>query len=224
MARRTADAASRRADRYRSRAARSDPPPPDLGDLACSWWLAFGAGRIVAGDRRIAQGSGMSMSGLSGRRILVSGGGLAGPAVASLLARAGGEVTVVEIADRVRLGGQAVDIRGAGRTVLRRIGLLDRVRAVSLHQRGIADVDARHLLRSPRLRQRRRRGGVPVLVVLHRGPPPAGHRGAHARLPRRPRRGRRRVPEQGLLRLTPPPRPSVSGPPGRAPAARRCAR
>jgi 2-polyprenyl-6-methoxyphenol hydroxylase-like FAD-dependent oxidoreductase len=85
----------------------------------------------------------MSMSGLSGRRVLVSGGGLAGPAVACLLARAGGEVTVVEIADRVRPGGQAVDIRGAGRTVLRRMGLLDRVRAVSLHQRGIADVDAR---------------------------------------------------------------------------------
>ncbi|MFI6074571.1 FAD-dependent monooxygenase [Actinoplanes sp. NPDC051343] len=85
----------------------------------------------------------MSMNGLSGRRILVSGGGLAGPAVACLLARAGAEVAVVEIADRIRPGGQAVDIRGAGRTVLRRMGLLDRVRAVSLHQQGIADVDDR---------------------------------------------------------------------------------
>jgi 2-polyprenyl-6-methoxyphenol hydroxylase-like FAD-dependent oxidoreductase len=108
----------------------------------------FVVDRIVAGDRPIQQGASMSMSGLSGRRVLISGGGLAGPAIGCLLARAGGEVTVVEIADGVRPGGQAVDIRGAGRTVLRRMGLLDRVRAVSLHQRGIADVDARGRRRS----------------------------------------------------------------------------
>ncbi|MCW2757831.1 MAG: monooxygenase FAD-binding protein, partial [Nocardioidaceae bacterium] len=35
-----------------------------------------------------------------------------------------------------------MDIRGAGRTVLDRMGLLDRVRAVSLHQQGLAEVDA----------------------------------------------------------------------------------
>ncbi len=75
--------------------------------------------------------------------MLVSGGGLAGPAIATLLARDGVDVTVVEIADGVRPGGQAVDIRGAGRTVLSRMGLLDRARAVSLQQRGIADVDSR---------------------------------------------------------------------------------
>jgi 2-polyprenyl-6-methoxyphenol hydroxylase-like FAD-dependent oxidoreductase len=77
------------------------------------------------------------------RRVLVIGGGLAGPAIALLFARGGEDVTVVEIADQVRRGGQAVDIRGAGRTVLDRLGLLDGVRAVSLRQRGIADVDAR---------------------------------------------------------------------------------
>ena len=80
---------------------------------------------------------------LSFKRVLVSGGGLAGPAIATLLARDGVDVTVIEIADGVRPGGQAVDIRGAGRTVLSRMGLLDRARAVQLHQRGIADVDSR---------------------------------------------------------------------------------
>jgi 2-polyprenyl-6-methoxyphenol hydroxylase-like FAD-dependent oxidoreductase len=77
------------------------------------------------------------------RRVLVSGGGLAGPALATLLARDGADVTVAEIADGVRPGGQAVDIRGAGRTVLGRMGLLDRARAMSLQQQGIADVDSR---------------------------------------------------------------------------------
>lgn len=77
------------------------------------------------------------------RSVLVSGGGLAGPAIATLLARDGTDVTVVEIADGVRPGGQAVDIRGAGRTVLSRMGLLDRARAMRLQQQGIADVDSR---------------------------------------------------------------------------------
>lgn len=77
------------------------------------------------------------------KRVLVSGGGLAGPAIATLLARDDVDVTVIEIADGVRPGGQAVDIRGAGRTVLSRMGLLDQVRATRLQQRGIADVDSR---------------------------------------------------------------------------------
>jgi 2-polyprenyl-6-methoxyphenol hydroxylase-like FAD-dependent oxidoreductase len=77
------------------------------------------------------------------KRVLVSGGGLAGPAIATLLARDGADVTVIEIADGVRPGGQAVDIRGAGRSVLSRMGLLDRARALSLRQQGIADVDSR---------------------------------------------------------------------------------
>jgi 2-polyprenyl-6-methoxyphenol hydroxylase-like FAD-dependent oxidoreductase len=76
-------------------------------------------------------------------RILVSGGGLAGPAIATLLARGGADVTVIEIANGVRPGGQAVDIRGAGRTVLSRMGLLDRARELRLQQQGIADVDSR---------------------------------------------------------------------------------
>lgn len=81
------------------------------------------------------------------RSALISGGGIAGPVLACLLARAGVAVTVVEIADGVRPGGQAVDIRGAGRTVLQRMGLLERARELRLRQRGIADVDThgRHL-------------------------------------------------------------------------------
>jgi 2-polyprenyl-6-methoxyphenol hydroxylase-like FAD-dependent oxidoreductase len=85
----------------------------------------------------------MSSKNLTLNRVLVSGGGLAGPAIATLLARDGVDVTVIEIADGVRPGGQAVDIRGAGRVVLSRMGLLDQARAMGLQQQGIADVDSR---------------------------------------------------------------------------------
>ena len=75
--------------------------------------------------------------------ILISGAGIAGPALAYWLGTSGHDVTVVERADAVRPGGQAVDLRGAGRTVIERMGVLDRVRSVALDQRGVAWVDAR---------------------------------------------------------------------------------
>jgi 2-polyprenyl-6-methoxyphenol hydroxylase-like FAD-dependent oxidoreductase len=76
------------------------------------------------------------------RTVLISGGGIAGPALAYWLHRWGFGVTVVERAPGPRPGGQAVDLRGAARTVVDRMGLLDQVRAVSLEQRGIAWVRA----------------------------------------------------------------------------------
>ncbi|HEY7201243.1 MAG TPA: FAD-dependent monooxygenase [Candidatus Dormibacteraeota bacterium] len=75
--------------------------------------------------------------------VLISGAGIAGPAVAYWLRRAGFRPTIVERAPALRPGGQAVDLRGAGRTVTERMGMLDRVRAVALDQRGLAYVDAR---------------------------------------------------------------------------------
>ncbi|MGK5637511.1 FAD-dependent monooxygenase [Streptomyces sp. URMC 126] len=74
--------------------------------------------------------------------ILISGGGIAGPALAYWLCRAGFSVTVVEQAPAPRPGGQAVDLRGAGRTVVTRMGLMEQARALALDQRGFACVDA----------------------------------------------------------------------------------
>jgi 2-polyprenyl-6-methoxyphenol hydroxylase-like FAD-dependent oxidoreductase len=76
------------------------------------------------------------------RSVLISGAGIAGPALASWLTRRGVAVTVVERAAAPRPGGQAVDLRGAARTVADRMGLLDEIRGVSLDQRGIAWVRA----------------------------------------------------------------------------------
>jgi 2-polyprenyl-6-methoxyphenol hydroxylase-like FAD-dependent oxidoreductase len=75
-------------------------------------------------------------------RVLVSGASIAGPAVAHWLNRYGYAVTVVERAPGLRPGGQAVDLRGAGRTVIQRMGLLDQARQLALHQQGIAWVNA----------------------------------------------------------------------------------
>jgi 2-polyprenyl-6-methoxyphenol hydroxylase-like FAD-dependent oxidoreductase len=55
-------------------------------------------------------------------RVLISGGGIAGPALAFWLHRAGAEVTVVERAAGPRPGGHAVDIRGVARGVVDRMG------------------------------------------------------------------------------------------------------
>ena len=74
--------------------------------------------------------------------VLVSGASIAGPAVATLLARQGHRVTIVERAPALRPGGQTVDLRGAGRTVIDRLGLTAATDARLLHQRGIASVDA----------------------------------------------------------------------------------
>ena len=57
------------------------------------------------------------------RRILITGGSIAGNATAALLGRHGFDVTVVERAAAFRDGGQNVDVRGVGREVLRRMGL-----------------------------------------------------------------------------------------------------
>lgn len=75
-------------------------------------------------------------------RVLISGAGIAGPALAYWLRVAGFDVTIVERAPEPRPGGQTVDLRGAGRTVVSRMGLMEQARAVSVDQRGLALVDA----------------------------------------------------------------------------------
>ncbi|WP_308250946.1 FAD-dependent monooxygenase [Nonomuraea rhizosphaerae] len=66
---------------------------------------------------------------MTGKNILISGAGLAGPALAYWLTRTGHRVTVVERAPALREGGQAVDFRGeAHLTMLRRMGILEEIR------------------------------------------------------------------------------------------------
>jgi 2-polyprenyl-6-methoxyphenol hydroxylase-like FAD-dependent oxidoreductase len=75
------------------------------------------------------------------RSVLVSGAGIAGPAMAYWLRRSGFSVTVVERAPGPRVGGQAVDVRGVALDVVDRMGLGELVRAARTRMRGMSMVD-----------------------------------------------------------------------------------
>lgn len=75
------------------------------------------------------------------QKVLVTGASIAGPALAFWLARQGMDVTVVEKARAFRDGGQTIDVRGAGRIVVQRMGLEDAIRANTTQEQGIAFVD-----------------------------------------------------------------------------------
>ena len=75
------------------------------------------------------------------RRILISGASIAGNAAAWWLTQRGFEVTVTEQAPAFRDGGQNVDVRGAGREVLRRMDLEQAVLDNNTGERGVAWVD-----------------------------------------------------------------------------------
>lgn len=80
---------------------------------------------------------------MKNRDILVSGGGIAGAALAYWLRRYGFRPTVVERAPAPRTGGHAIDIRGTARQVIERMGLVAQVRDARIRARGMAFVDER---------------------------------------------------------------------------------
>jgi 2-polyprenyl-6-methoxyphenol hydroxylase-like FAD-dependent oxidoreductase len=82
------------------------------------------------------------------KKVLVSGASIAGPALAYWLERYGCTVTIVEQADALRGGGQAVDFKGeTHRTVLDRMGILDEV-----HRRSTTPTDLHIIDESERVR------------------------------------------------------------------------
>lgn len=76
------------------------------------------------------------------RTVLISGASIAGPALAYWLKSYGFQVTVVERAPELRAGGQNVDVRGAGREVVRRMGIEDDIFAATTGEAGVRFVDA----------------------------------------------------------------------------------
>ncbi len=79
------------------------------------------------------------------RTVLISGASIAGPALAFWLKRHGFRPVVVERADALRRGGQNIDVRGAARTVARRMGIEDEIRAATTGEKGVRFVDGRGL-------------------------------------------------------------------------------
>jgi 2-polyprenyl-6-methoxyphenol hydroxylase-like FAD-dependent oxidoreductase len=74
---------------------------------------------------------------------LISGASFAGLSSAYWLTRLGYRVTIVELARGLREGGTAVDIKGGTVDIVRRMGLLERIRAerLGLHRWEIKDAD-----------------------------------------------------------------------------------
>ena len=87
-----------------------------------------------------------------GTRILISGAGVAGPALGYWLGRYGADITVVEAAPTLRASGFAVDFRGPTHLeVLRKMGVLDELRHVQTHGGAMSCVDehSREIFRLP---------------------------------------------------------------------------
>ncbi|KAK4549219.1 hypothetical protein LTR36_007677 [Oleoguttula mirabilis] len=80
---------------------------------------------------------------MSNLRVLIAGASVAGPAAAYWFARAGAHVTVIERFPHLRRGGQNIDIRNVGVTVMRKTpGMEAAVRAKKAVEEGICIVDA----------------------------------------------------------------------------------
>lgn len=74
-------------------------------------------------------------------KVLISGGGIAGNALAFWLSKLGHDVTVIERFPSLRTTGLQIDIRGHGIEVLRRMGLEQQYRALSPAEQGVQLVD-----------------------------------------------------------------------------------
>ena len=74
-------------------------------------------------------------------KVLISGAGIAGPALAFWLARIGCAVTVLERSVRDRHTGQQIDIRGQGVAAMRKMGIEAAVRAHVVKEPGTLFVD-----------------------------------------------------------------------------------
>jgi 2-polyprenyl-6-methoxyphenol hydroxylase-like FAD-dependent oxidoreductase len=79
---------------------------------------------------------------MSPPRALISGAGIAGPALAHQLAARGWQTTVVERFPVRRDEGHNIDVRGAAREVVRRMGIDDDIRAANTTEVGMRFISA----------------------------------------------------------------------------------
>lgn len=79
----------------------------------------------------------------TGLNILVVGAGCAGPAFALLLQKTNPKhtITVIERTPSLRTGGQQLDFKGRGLTIVKKLGLLDRFKEVSVKETGMSFVN-----------------------------------------------------------------------------------
>jgi 2-polyprenyl-6-methoxyphenol hydroxylase-like FAD-dependent oxidoreductase len=71
------------------------------------------------------------------KKVLISGASIAGPTLAFWLNKYGFEVTVVERASALRLGGQNIDVRDAARKIAEKMGIADAILQANTGELGI---------------------------------------------------------------------------------------
>ncbi|KAJ5960751.1 Monooxygenase FAD-binding [Penicillium vulpinum] len=76
-------------------------------------------------------------------KVLICGGGVAGPALAYWLARLGHHVVIVERFPALRATGAQIDLRGQGIETVKRMGLMDTVRGKLVDEEGVSVIDSR---------------------------------------------------------------------------------
>lgn len=78
-------------------------------------------------------------------KVLICGGGVAGPALGFWLSKLGHDVTLIERWPTLRTSGQQLDLRGPGIQVMKRMGLEDLFRTHGVSERGMQFVDGKWL-------------------------------------------------------------------------------
>src|SRR5947199_2945370 len=77
------------------------------------------------------------------KSVLISGAGIAGPALAFWLKAAGFQPTLMERAPRLRAGGYVIDFWGLGYDIAERMGLAAEIHRIGYHVREMRIMDAR---------------------------------------------------------------------------------
>ncbi|MGY3618366.1 FAD-binding domain [Bradyrhizobium sp. USDA 10063] len=78
---------------------------------------------------------------MEAKTVLISGAGIAGPALAFWLRRAGLTPTVIERSPRLRTGGYVIDFWGLGYDIAEAMGLKDEIERIGYHVRELRVVD-----------------------------------------------------------------------------------
>jgi len=78
----------------------------------------------------------------AGKKILITGAGIAGPACAYWLQHYGYSVVIAEKAKALRDGGQNIDIKGAGQLIIKKMGIVEKIIAKNTMEQGQRYIDA----------------------------------------------------------------------------------
>lgn len=85
---------------------------------------------------------------MKARKILIAGASIAGPTLAYWLHRYGFEVTVVERSPALRLGGQNIDVKGAAREIVRRMGIEGEILAANTGEIGVQFINRHNRIKA----------------------------------------------------------------------------